>query len=118
MANDDYDRQVAALRWQKAQDDYQVDYNQAVYGRDEALRNRQEIERQAATTSDPNERAELVDQWHYHDAEYQECNNRVKELTPQHLPPNVVRTNYQDQEFYKREGQNGADGMNIKRTTT
>jgi hypothetical protein len=67
---------------------------------------------QAALASDPNERAELVDQWHYHDSEFQECDKLVRSLTPQRPHPNVQKANYQDQEFYKREGANGAAAMN------
>src|SRR5262245_22743534 len=111
MANDSYEQQVAAMRQQRTQEQYRVDYNQAVYGREEALRNRQEIEQQAARTSDPNERAELADQWHYHDAEYQECDNEVRRLTPQQPNPNLVRAAQQDQVFYRREGQNGINAM-------
>src|SRR5262249_27257340 len=108
---DNYQQQVATMRQQKAQEDAQVDYNQFVYGREEALRNRQEIERQAALTNDPAEREQLKQDWHYYDTEYQECENEVIKRTPQQLNPNVARANYQDQEFYRREGQNGAAAM-------
>src|SRR5262245_25478487 len=84
MANNQqhYLQQVAAMRQQKQQEEYAADYNQAVYGREESLRQRQEIEQEAALTTDPNERAELVDQWHYHDAEVQRCKQQIRELTP------------------------------------
>jgi len=112
MANDDYARQVAAMRQQKVMEDAQVDYNQAVYGRNEALQNRQEIERQSALTNDPSEQEQLKHDWHYYDAEVQRCEQDIRERTPQQLPPSIQRANYQDQEFYKREGQNGAAAMN------
>src|SRR5262249_51622575 len=112
MANDDYDRQVAAIRQQKIIEDAQVDYNQAVYGREEALRNRQDIERQAATTSDPEEREQLRGDWHYYDAEVQRCEQDIRARTPQQPHPNAVRANWEDRSFYQREGQNGANAMN------
>src|SRR5262245_1270013 len=77
-----YREQVAAMRQQKEQEEYAADYNQAIYGREESLRARQEIESEAARTTDPNEQAELVDQWHYHDAEVQRCEQQIRELTP------------------------------------
>jgi len=110
MAND-YDRQVAAVRQQKIIEDAQVDYNQAVYGRQEALANRQEIEQQYALTSDPAEHEQLKHDWHYYDAEVQRCEQDIRARTPQPRNPNIDRANYQDQEFYRREGQNGAAAM-------
>jgi len=108
---DNYHQQVAAMRQQKIMEDAQVDYNQAVYGRDEALQNRQEIERQSALTNDPSEQEQLKHDWHYYDAEVQRCEQDIRARTPQQINPNVARANYQDQEFYRREGQNGANAM-------
>jgi hypothetical protein len=113
MASDEmnYAQQVAMMRQQRAQEQYQTDYNQYLYGREEALRNRQEIERQAAVASDPDEREQLREQWYYHDAEFQECDAEVRKRTPRQTPESVKRANYQDQEFYRREGQNGVAAM-------
>jgi len=107
----DYERQVAALRQQKAQEDYQVDYNQAIHGREQALLRRQEIEQQAACTNDPDERAQLMNDWYYHDGEYQACDNEVRRLTPPQVNPTVQRFAQQDAAFYQREGQNGLAAM-------
>src|SRR5262249_11933511 len=107
----DYNRQVAEMRQRKAQADYQVDYNQAVHGREQALLRRQEIEQQAACTNDPDEHAQLMNDWHYHDGEYQACDNEVRRLTPPQINPTVQRFAREDQAFYQREGQNGLAAM-------
>src|SRR5262249_21361846 len=85
MANEKqtYAEQVAAFRAQRRQQELSADYHQAVYGREEALRNRQDIERQSATSFDDDERAQLVDQWHYYDAELQRCEADMQRLNPQ-----------------------------------
>jgi uncharacterized protein YacL (UPF0231 family) len=70
MSNDlHYLQQVAQMRAQKQHEELAVERNQAVYGYQQSLANRKEIERQAALTTDPNERAALKDEWHYYDAE-------------------------------------------------
>src|SRR5262249_62369651 len=107
----DYERQVQAMRQQKAQEDYQVDCNQAVHGREQALLRRQEIEQQAACTNDLDERAQLMNDWHYHDGEYQVCDNEVRRLTPPQVNPTVQRYAHKDAAFCQREGQNGLATM-------
>jgi hypothetical protein len=78
-----YQAQVNAVRRQKQQEEYVADYNQAVYGREESLRARQEVERQVAVTTDPAEREALKDEWHMHDAEVQRCEQEIAARTPQ-----------------------------------
>src|SRR5215831_5549373 len=92
MANDNYQMQVARMRQQKQQQELQADYAQAVYGYQESLRNRQEIESQAARTTDPAERQQLTDDWHYFDAEVQRNEAELRRFTPPPQPnPQAVR---------------------------
>src|SRR5262245_33335559 len=107
----DYERQVQAMREQRAQEDYQVDYNQAVYGREQALLRRQEIEQAAARTNDPDERQQLMDEWHVADGEFLACSKEIQRLTPPPINPTVQRFAREDQAFYQREGQNGLAAM-------
>src|SRR5262245_47612526 len=81
-----YQQQVAAMRQQKRQEEFAADYNQALYGHDESLRNRQEIERQFATTTDPDEQQALKNEWHYYDAEVQRCEQEIAARTPPQQP--------------------------------
>src|SRR5262245_1138292 len=107
MSNDqNYREQVAAMRQQKAQEEAAVDYNQVTYGRELALQNRQEIERQAATTADPEEREQLKEQWHYFDSEVQACENEMRRLAPP-APPDPTAVAYLKQRapFIQKYGQ-------------
>src|SRR5262245_3139108 len=110
MSNDTYAMQVAQMRQQRRQQELAADYNQAVYGREESLRNRQEIERQAATIADPNERAQLTDDWHYYDAEVQRCEADMRRLNPpqQQMDPRTVRFIQERKPFVERYGYAGA----------
>lgn len=107
-----YAEQVAALRLQKQQEELAADYNQAVYGREESLRNRQEIERQFATTTDPAEQQALKDDWHYYDAEVQRCEQQIREKTPQQPPslhPKIANLSYRATPYFQKYGQRGRD---------
>jgi len=79
----DYERQVQAFRQQRAQEDYEVDLNQLRYGAQEALARRQEIEQQAARTSDPDERQYLMNEWHAADGEFLSCSRELQQKMPQ-----------------------------------
>jgi hypothetical protein len=116
MSNDHqhYREQVAAFRYQKQQEDLAVDYNQAVYGREESLRNRQEIERQAAVEIDPDERARLKDEWHYYDAEVQRCEADIQRLAPPPPPhPKVANLAQRNTPFFRQYGQRGAQVADV-----
>src|SRR5262245_51407600 len=77
-----YQRQVNAARQSKLEEDWRTEYYQAINSREESLANRQEIERQAALTADPNEQAALKHEWHMHDEEIQRCEADIQRLTP------------------------------------
>ena len=107
-----YNAQVNAMRQQKQQEEFVADYNQAVYGREESLRNRQEIERQFATTTDPDERESLKNEWHYHDAEVQRCEQDIAAKTPPPQPdPRAVEFFRRHAPFLEKYGQAGAANL-------
>src|SRR5262245_44700544 len=101
-----YAQQVHAMRQQKRQEELAAEYNQCVYGREEALRSRQEIESEAARTFDPDEKAALKDQWHYFDEEVQRCEQQMRAMTPPAPPdPQAVAFMQKKQAFRERYGQ-------------
>src|SRR5262245_4333427 len=97
----DYERQVQALREQRAQEDYEVELNQVRYGQQQALLRRQEIEHEAARTADPDERQQLMNEWHAADQEFIACGREVQRLTPPQVNPVVQRFAREDQAFYQ-----------------
>jgi len=103
----DYQAQVNAARQQRQQEELAADYNQALLGHEESLRNRQEIERQAAVTTDPAEREELKNQWHYYDAEVQRCEEDIAARTPQQPQYSQADINFlqRKQAFREKYGQ-------------
>jgi hypothetical protein len=108
MAMANYHEQVAAIRQQKRQQELAADYNQALCGREESLRNRQEIERQAAVETDPDERARLTDAWHYYDAEVQRCEADIQRLTPPQYHPKDVSLIQKNANYFQKHPQRGA----------
>jgi hypothetical protein len=116
MANNDqhYLQQVAAMRAAKQQEEVNADYAQAVYGREESLRNRQEIESQATRTSDPAEREQLKDDWHYFDAEVQRCESDIQRMTPPPPPdPQAVDYLRRRQPFIQKYGQQAVQAIDL-----
>src|SRR5262245_52988026 len=114
MANEPtYMEQVAAFRAQRRQQVLSADYHQAVYGRGEALRNRQDIERQSATTFDDDERAGVADQWHYYDAELQRCEGDMQRLNPprQEMHPAATQWIRENKPFFDRHGQRADEAV-------
>src|SRR5262245_58045821 len=102
-----YAEQVHALRLQKRQEELAADYNQAVLGHEESLRNRQQIERQFATTTDPAEQQALKDDWHYYDAEVQRCEQDIAARTPPQPPqmdPKAAQWLANNKAFFDRHG--------------
>jgi hypothetical protein len=91
MAN--YYEQVAAMRRSKQQEEIALERNQAIRGYELSLQNRQEIEREAATTNDPDEQQRLRDMWHYYDAELQRCEADIRRFTPP-APPDPRAVEY------------------------
>src|SRR5262245_3826909 len=109
-----YPEQVAAMRQQKAQEEYAAEYNQAVYGREESLANRQEIERQSAVTTDPDERAALKDEWHYYDAEVQRCEADIQRLTPPpQADPKMIEFTRRISPWIEKNGQAGIQRLQV-----
>jgi hypothetical protein len=115
MANNQhYLQQVAAMRQQKRQEEWRTDFNQAIYGREEALRNRMEIERQAAVEADPEVRAQLRDDWHYHDAQVQSCEAEIAKLRgPPPPDPRAVQYLQQRKPFFDKYGQQAAQAVDL-----
>ena len=112
--NRTYPEEVAAMRQQRAQEEYAAEYNQAVYGREESLANRQEIERQSAVTTDPDERAALKDEWHYYDAEVQRCEADIQRLTPpQQADPKMVEFVRRISPWIEKNGQAGIQRLHV-----
>ena len=102
-----YHQQVAAMRQQKRQEEWAADYNQDLYGHDESLRNRQQIERQFATTTDPDEQQALKNEWHYYDAEVQRCEQEIRQKTPPQQPqmdPKAAQWISANKAFFDRHG--------------
>src|SRR5262245_55769762 len=99
-----YEQQVAAMRLQKRQEELTADYNQALLGHEESLRNRQQIERQFVTTTDPAEQQALKDDWHYYDAEVQRCEQDIAARTPpqpQQMDPKAAQWISAKQKFLR-----------------
>src|SRR5262245_1128852 len=100
-----YQEQVAALRRQRQQEELRADYNQHLLGREESLRNRQEIERQAAVETDPEEQARLRDEWHMYDQEMLRCQAEVDKYAPPPQPhPKAVEFWHRHRPFRERYG--------------
>src|SRR5262249_33556847 len=108
-----YQAQVNAMRQQKAQAEYVESYNQAINGREESLKNRQEVERQFALTSDPAEQQSLKDEWHMYDGEVQQCEQTIREMTPQQANPHEVAYLQRRAPFLERTGNAGARAMDL-----
>jgi hypothetical protein len=86
---DDYASQVARMRQQRRMEELDTDYRQAIVAREEALRQRQEIKREAAgvDAGDTEMQQHLKDEWHYHDAEVQHAEADLQRLSPRQAPP-------------------------------
>jgi hypothetical protein len=115
MSNDPhYLQQVAQVRAQKQREELAAERNQAVYGYQESLANRKEIERQSALTTDPNERAALKDEWHYYDAEVQRCEQQIRELSPPpQADPRMVEFTRRISPWIEKHGAAGLQRLGI-----
>jgi hypothetical protein len=116
MSNQHYLQQVAQMRQAKAQEEYVLERNQSIHGAQEALARRQEIERQAALTNDPDEQQYLKDQWFYFDSELQQCAARARQLTP-YQPSEadraLARFTERNRAFFERHGQAGVNAFDL-----
>jgi hypothetical protein len=100
----------------ESQQELAIERNQHIYGYQEALRNRQQIESEAARTSDPDEQAALRDQWHFYDTELQRCEQEVRRLTPRQVTPlerKQMAFMQKNAPFLQREGQRGVAAMDL-----
>src|SRR5262245_42840965 len=114
MSNDrHYLEQVAAMRQQRAADEIALERNQAVLGYQESLANRQQIEQEAAVETDPNEKAALVDSWHYYDSEVPRCEQDIQRLTPPQANPRQVKFMQRRAPFIERHGQQAVAAMDM-----
>jgi hypothetical protein len=115
MSNDQhYLQQIAQMRAAKQQEELAVERNQAIYGYQESLKNRQEIERMAATTADADERQALRDQWFYFDAEVQANEANLRKLTPPpQADPKAVAYLQRRSPFLQKYGQKGMQAFQL-----
>jgi hypothetical protein len=114
MSDQHYLQQIAAMRQQRQQEELAVERNQAIYGYQQSLQNRQEIERQAATTADPEERQRLADDWHYFDAEVQACEANIRKMTPPpQADPKAVAYLQRRSPFLQKYGQKGMQAFQL-----
>ena len=112
MAN--YYEQVTAMRRSKQQEEIALERNQAIRGYELSLQNRQEIEREAATTNDPDEQQRLRDMWHYYDAELQRCEADIRRFTPPAPPdPRAVEYMRRRQPFINKYGQRAIQAFDL-----
>jgi hypothetical protein len=111
-----YLEQVAQMRQSKQQEEIALERNQAIYGYQQSLQNRQEIERQAALTNDPDEQAALRDAWHYHDQELQRCEADIRRFTPyqpSEADKALARFTERNRAFLERHGQSGIQAFDL-----
>jgi hypothetical protein len=110
---DDYPSQVARMRQQKRQEEVNLEYRQALYDRDQNLRERQEIERQAVLATDPDDHAQLTAAWHEYDAEVQRCEADLQRLNPPQpqLSPQQQEFMRRAQPYVRKHGQQGLNNI-------
>ena len=117
MSNDrHYLEQVAAMRQSKQREEIAMERNQAIYSYQQSLQSRQEIERQAACTNDPDEQQYLRDQWHYFDAELQRAEQDIRRFTPPQISLPCRKSSGRfcsEIKLSLREGQRGVAAMDL-----
>src|SRR5262245_18235010 len=99
-----YQQQVAQMRQQRRQEEVNMEYRQALFDRDEALRNRQEVEKQSVLATDPDDHAQLTQAWHYYDADVQRCEADIRRLNPPQMDQRAAQFMQERQPFIDRYG--------------
>lgn len=111
-----YQDDVLRMRQAKQAQEIQAERNQHIYGYQEALRKRQEIESEAARTTDPDEQAALRDNWHFWDGELQQCEAEIRRLTPRQLTKEEqggMAYMHRRQAFINRHGQKAIQAIDL-----
>jgi hypothetical protein len=114
MANDQqhYLQQVAAMRQQRAQQERQQAYAEAVDDYNRNLAERQTIEQQASMC-DPADRNFLTEDWHLADGLVQESEQRIRQLTPPPPDPKAVEYLQRRQPFIQKCGQRATQAIDL-----
>ena len=113
MAPNDYASQVAQMRAQRRQQEAQEQYQSAVYNHAEALSNRQEIEKQALLAVEPEDKAQLENDWHFYDQQVPETEAELQRLNPPQpkFSPQQAEFLRQSQPYVRKGGQQALNNI-------